>query len=45
VIESEIEQEFDLPGWDHRLIAKLTRNYESDVEKLSQMENVLFIRP
>ena len=45
VIDSEIEEEFDLPGWDARLIAKLTRTYESDLERLTQMQDVLFIRP
>ncbi|NKB27126.1 MAG: hypothetical protein GKR99_06055 [Rhodobacteraceae bacterium] len=45
VIEAEIEEEFDLPGWTPGLIAKLTRRYEADIEKLAQMKDVVFIRP
>lgn len=42
-IESEIEDEIDLPDWSERLVEELTVLYEDDVAKIAKMNGVTFI--
>lgn len=44
-LREEIEEEFDIPGWDAPLIADLTEAYEADVELIAGIEGVTFLRP
>lgn len=44
-IPDRIEEEIDLPGWDATMIADLTRGYEEDVDRITAMEGVTFLRP
>ena len=44
-IESEIEEEIDLPDWSERLVEELTVLYEADVDHIAQMPGVDFISP
>ncbi|NIY80364.1 hypothetical protein HCZ23_12900 [Celeribacter sp. HF31] len=45
VDEDALEEEIDLPGWDDALIERLTEVYETDLEKIEEMEGVRFIAP
>jgi len=42
-IDSEIEDEVDLPGWTEEVLDELTEIYDEDVEEISRMEGVKFI--
>ncbi len=44
-LESEIEDEVDLPGWTEAVLNDLTAIYDDDVEAISRMEGVNFISP
>jgi len=44
-IESEIEEEIDLPDWSERLVEELTVLYEADVDHIAHMDGVDFISP
>lgn len=39
-----IEEEVDLPGWDHALVDDLTRAYEEDCARIAAMD-VAFVQP
>lgn len=41
----EIEEEFDIPGWDVPLVAELTEAYEDDVERIAGIDGVTFLHP
>lgn len=45
VVEDEIEEVVDLPGWDADLVDDLTRIYEEDVTRIEAMQDVTFIAP
>lgn len=44
-IPEEIEEEFDIPGWDADLVADLTEAYEADLDSIAAIEGVTVIRP
>ncbi len=44
-IPEEVEDEIDLPGWTDETVAQLTQAYESDLERIEDMEGVNFIAP
>lgn len=44
-LREEIEEEFDIPGWDTPMIADLTEAYEADMELIAGIEGVTFLRP
>ena len=44
-IESEIEEEIDVPDWSARLVEELTVLYEADLDHIAQMDGVEFISP
>lgn len=44
-IDSEIEDEVDLPGWTEALLDELTGIYDADVAEISRMDGVKFIAP
>ncbi len=45
VIEEEVIEEFDLPGWTTEVVDHLTEAYEEDVYLISRMPGVNFIAP
>ncbi|MYM54634.1 hypothetical protein [Thalassovita mangrovi] len=45
VIEDEIEQEVDLPGWSEDLVEELTDIYDEDVFTISRLPGVTMIAP
>jgi hypothetical protein len=40
-----VEEEIDLPGWDQALVARITANYEADVEEIATLPGVKFLAP
>jgi hypothetical protein len=45
VIEDEVEEEFDLPGWTEDMVDELTELYEEDLFTIEKMPGVNFITP
>ncbi|MGA1180367.1 MAG: hypothetical protein ACO3U1_07160 [Marivivens sp.] len=45
VIEAEVIEEFDLPGWTAEVVNHLTEAYEEDIYRISRMPGVNFIAP
>lgn len=45
VIEDEIEQEVDLPGWSENLVEELTDIYDEDVFTISRLPGVTMVAP
>lgn len=45
VIEDELEQELDLPGWTEALVDNMTEIYDEDVYQLQRMPGVNVITP
>ncbi len=45
VIEEEVIEEFDLPGWTAEVVDHLTEAYEEDVYQIARMPGVNFIAP
>lgn len=43
VLEHEVEEAIDLPGWSHALVHTMTSIYEDDIQKIMHMSNVDFI--
>lgn len=44
-LESEIEDEIDLPGWNDATIEHLTALYDEDIDRIARMPGVNFIAP
>ncbi|MEE9389047.1 MAG: hypothetical protein V3U96_10600 [Paracoccaceae bacterium] len=42
-IDDAIEEVLDVPGWTDDLVEELTLNYEADLHKIAQMDQVRFI--
>ncbi|OWU68571.1 hypothetical protein ATO2_11935 [Roseovarius sp. 22II1-1F6A] len=40
-----VEMEIDLKGWDENLVARLTDDYERDVDLIRNMDGVTFVAP
>ena len=40
-----IEQDIDMPGWDDRLVAGLSANYDRDVTRIMQIPGVTVLTP
>ena len=40
-----IEQDIDMPGWDDRLVAGLSANYDRDVMRIMQIPGVTVLTP
>ena len=45
MLEEEIEEEVDLPGWDEDYIDMLTTMYEEDVDRIAAVPTIDFIEP
>lgn len=45
VIEEEVIEEFDLPGWTTEVVDHLTEAYEEDIYLISRMPGVNFVAP
>jgi len=45
VIEEEVVEEFDLPGWTTEVVDHLTEAYEEDIYQIARMPGVNFIAP
>ena len=45
VIDDEVEEEFDLPGWTEEMVDELTELYEEDLYAIERMAGVNFIAP
>ena len=45
VIDDEVEEEFDLPGWTEEMVDELTELYEEDLYTIERMAGVNFIAP
>jgi hypothetical protein len=45
LIEDEIEEELDVPGWTEELVANLTQIYEDDLLEIERLPGVNFISP
>lgn len=44
-MEEEIEEELDLPGWDHARVEALTARYEEDLWEIERIPGVTVIAP
>lgn len=40
-----VTQEIDVPGWDQATVARLTADYEADLQRIARIEGVSFIAP
>ncbi|MDX1780534.1 MAG: hypothetical protein R3256_04360, partial [Thalassovita sp.] len=45
VIEDEVEEEVDLPGWSEALVDEMTEIYDEDVLEISRLPGVHMIAP
>ncbi|MGR3468469.1 MAG: hypothetical protein ACU0CI_11385 [Shimia sp.] len=45
VLEDEVEEELDLPGWTEDTVEALTTAYEEDLDRISAMPGVTFLEP
>lgn len=45
VLDDEVEEELDLPGWDEDYVDALTQIYEDDIDVISRMPGVRMIAP
>lgn len=45
VIEDQLEEELDLPGWDEALVDEMTDIYDEDVFRIQRIPGVTFIEP
>lgn len=45
VLEEELEEELDLPGWNEDLVDVVSEHYEEDVFEISRVPGVNFISP
>lgn len=45
VVEDEVEEVIDLPGWTDHIVTDMTEIYERDIHKIMEMEGVNFIAP
>lgn len=43
LVDEEVEDEIDLPGWTFEAVEEMTENYEYDLELIAQMPGVNFI--
>lgn len=45
MLDDQVEEELDLPGWDHALVDELTDIYDEDVYRIQRMPGVTLIEP
>jgi hypothetical protein len=45
VIEDEIEEDIEVPGWDLAMIDDMTNAYEVDLARIAKMDGVTYIAP
>ncbi|MFT7493148.1 MAG: hypothetical protein ACI9RO_000588 [Alteromonas macleodii] len=41
----KVEDEIDIPGWSEEFLAKLTANYDEDIDQIIRLEGVNYIEP
>lgn len=44
-LDEKVEEELDLPGWDHALVDEMTDLYDEDVYQIQRMPGVTLIEP
>lgn len=45
VVEDEVEEVIDLPGWTDHIVTDMTQIYEQDIQRIMNMPGVTFIAP
>ncbi|MGR3493508.1 MAG: hypothetical protein ACU0DW_15765 [Shimia sp.] len=45
VLDEEVEEELDLPGWTDEMVTALTENYERDLDKIAAIPGINFLEP
>ena len=45
VLEDEIEEELDMPGWTEALVDELTELYDEDMSVIQRLPGVTLIEP